>query len=279
MAFAGFTQGSIHGIKPARASKGSDWDTRPEAYDQGRLKGIPSTYHYPTNVSSERNKILSNRPYNPEPGMMASSTPGENWNWKPEKYETYRLTGKTNDPQFRLDPFIPQTVYKQVSHFQSHFATQDRLNPFHKELGALPQILAKVSQQKEEQEKGNIQVKEEEQAHEQVHIGDEDEKIEGDEIKDEKVVLSIDQIEQKLRERGITNMKDFMPRVFGVTRGSKAGMSILKKARSSLGIQNGMTLRHFLTYLTGNAYMNRYGDNYDKVIEYISIPDQFHNLD
>ena len=128
--FYGMTQGSVHEVTPATQSKGADWDRAPSEYNKGQLKGIRSKYEYPTNTNSIRDELLNTRPYNPSPGTMASDTPGIDWQRKPSDYEKYRMKGKTNDPAFKLDPFVAPTVMKQISNFKDHFAIQHPLNPF-----------------------------------------------------------------------------------------------------------------------------------------------------
>jgi hypothetical protein len=146
--FYGVTQGSVHEVQVAKPSKGEDWQIQPQEYNKGRLKGVPNNFTQPVK-SSIRKKVLTDRPYNPSPGMMASDTPGKDWKRSPAEYETYRLTGKTNDPRFKLDPFKAPTVMNQVSNFRDHFALQDRLHPFQTTIGSLPEVFAKAQAKKD----------------------------------------------------------------------------------------------------------------------------------
>ena len=149
--FYGVTQGSVHEVQVAKPSKGEDWQIQPQEYNKGRLKGVPNNFTQPVK-SSIRKKVLTDRPYNPSPGMMASDTPGKDWKRSPAEYETYRLKGKTNDQRFRLDPFKAPTIMNQVSNFRDHFALQDRLHPFQTTIGSLPEVFAKAQAEKEKAE-------------------------------------------------------------------------------------------------------------------------------
>ena len=146
--FYGVTQGSVHEVQVAKPSKGEDWQIQPQEYNKGRLKGVPNNFTQPVK-SSIRKKVLTDRPYNPSPGTMASDTPGKDWERSPAEYETYRLKGKTNDPRFRLDPFKAPTIMNQVSNFRDHFALQDRLHPFQTTIGSLPEVFAKAQAKKD----------------------------------------------------------------------------------------------------------------------------------